>query len=152
MPTITVATRFCGSPGSANGGYVCGLLARSISGDAEVTLLKPTPLEAPLRTIEAAHGKWELRNEGTVVATGQAANFDLTRLEKASFEEAAAAELLTPIRPHEHLVPTCFVCGPARKKGDGLRIFAGPLSRQSRDDAAVLAATWIPDLSVTAAD
>ena len=40
-----------------------------------------------------------------------------------------AAELLTPVKPHEHPLPTCFVCGPARAKGDGLRIFAGPLGR-----------------------
>jgi hypothetical protein len=76
----------------------------------------------------------------------------LTRLEQASFDEASAAELLTPVKPHEHPLPTCFVCGPARAKGDGLRIFAGPLMRQSRNASAVLAATWTPDSTLTAED
>jgi len=37
-----------------------------------------------------------------------------------------------PVKPHEHLLPMCFVCDPARAQGDGLRIVAGPLARQSR--------------------
>src|SRR5262249_35862458 len=61
---------------------------------------------------------------------------------------ARAAELATPIKPHEHPLPTCFVCGPARSPGDGLRISAGPLTGHS----PVLAATWVPDASLTAED
>jgi hypothetical protein len=80
------------------------------------------------------------------------ASLELTRLEKASFDEACAAELLTPVKPHQHLLPTCFVCGPARAPGDGLRIFAGPLSRKSQDASTVLAATWIPDPTLTTGD
>jgi hypothetical protein len=38
-----------------------------------------------------------------------------------------------------HPVPDCFVCGPRRPVGDGLRIFAGGLGR----DGAV-AAPWVP--------
>ncbi len=85
-----------------------------------------------------------------VVAAGRPASVELARLEKASFEEACAAELSTPIKPHEHPLPTCFVCGPARAKGDGLRIFAGPLGRHSQN--AVLAASWIPDPNLAAED
>jgi hypothetical protein len=69
-------------------------------------------------------------------------------VETASFEEARAAELLTPVKPHEHPLPTCFVCGPARAKGDGLRIFAGSL----RGHNAVLAASWTPDQNLAAED
>src|SRR3982075_2267589 len=60
--------------------------------------------------------------------------------------------MLTPIKQHEHLPPTCFVCGPARAQGDGLRIFAGPLVRQSRNASAVFAATWTPDPTLAAED
>ena len=76
----------------------------------------------------------------------------MRQYEQASFDEASAAELLTPVKPHEHQLPTCFVCGPARAQGDGMRIFAGPLVRQSRNASAVLAATWTPDLSLAAED
>ena len=152
MTSIMIDQRYCGPPNSGNGGYVCGRLARHIAGGAEVTLRAPPPLEKPLDVVAMADSLWELRDGGTVVATGRTANIELTRLEKASFDEARAAELLTPFKPHEHLMPTCFVCGPARAQGDGLRIFAAPVARQSRDASAVLAATWTPDPTLAAED
>ena len=81
------------------------------------------------------HGSFAMAPQ--LVATGRPASLELTLLETASFDEASAAELLTPIKPHEHPLPTCFVCGPARAQGDGLRIFAGPLERHSRNASAV---------------
>ena len=44
------------------------------------------------------------------------------------------------------------MCGPARAEGDGLRIFAGPLARQSANAPVVLAATWTPDPTLAAED
>ena len=43
-----------------------------------------------------------------------------------------------------HFYPGCFVCGPERDPGDGLRIFAGPVDEGSGPDGMV-AAAWIPD-------
>jgi hypothetical protein len=43
--------------------------------------------------------------------------------------------------------PGCFVCGPARRPGDGLRIFPGPVA-----GGQLLAAPWTPDPSVADAD
>src|ERR1700710_731240 len=152
MTSIIIDKRYCGPPNSGNGGYVCGRLARHIPGGAEVTLRAPHPLEKPLDVVTTDGDLWELRDGAMVVATGRPTTLELARLEAASFDEACAAELLTPIKPHEHLLPTCFVCGPARAQGDGLRIFAGPLGRQSRNASAVLAATWTPDPTLTAED
>jgi hypothetical protein len=152
MTSISIDKRYCGPPSSGNGGYVCGRLARHIQGDAEVTLRAPPPLDKQLDVVATDDGLWELRNGAAVVATGRAASVELARLEKASFDEASAAALLTPIKPHEHPLPTCFVCGPARMQGDGLRIFAGPLQRPSQNAAAVLAANWTPDPSLAAED
>ena len=152
MTSIIIDKRYCGPPNSGNGGYVCGRLARYIPGGAEVTLRAPPPLDKPLDVVATDDGLWELRYGATVVAAGRPASVELTRLEKASFDEACAAELLTPVKPREHPLPTCFVCGPARAQGDGLRIFAGPLVRQSRNASAVLAATWTPDPTLTAED
>jgi len=150
MTQIIIDRRFCGPPNSGNGGYVCGRLARHIPGGAEVTLRAPPPLDTPLGAIATDDGTWELRDGGNIVATGRAANVELSRLEKASLEEACAAELLTPVKPPEHPLPTCFVCGPARAKGDGLRIFAGSLAGHAQK--AVLAASWTPDQNLTAED
>jgi len=152
MTSIVIDRRYCGPPNSGNGGYVCGRLARHIAGGAEVTLRAPPPLQRPLDVVATDDGLWELRDGPTIVASGRTAKIDLAHLETASFEEAKAAELLTPLKPHEHPLPTCFVCGPFRAPGDGLRIFAGPLERRSGSASAVLAATWTPDQSLAADD
>jgi len=152
MTSVTIDRRYCGPPNSGNGGYVCGRLARHIPGDAEVTLRAPPPLDKRLDVVAADAGSWELRDGATIVAIGRPASLELSRLEHASFDEASAAELLTPVKPHEHMLPTCFVCGPARAQGDGLRIFAGPLARQSRNASPVLAASWTPDRNLAADD
>jgi hypothetical protein len=149
---IVIDKRFCGPPNSGNGGYVCGRLARRICGGAEVTLRAPPPLGKQLDVVAMDEGRFELHDGATVVATAQPASVELTRLEKASFDEARAAELLAAIKPHEHPLPTCFVCGPARAPGDGLRISAGPLVGRLAKDSTVLAATWIPDATLTAED
>ena len=46
-----------------------------------------------------------------------------------------------------HRFPTCFVCGTQRVRGDGLRIFAGPIPER-----AVVAAPWVPDTGLDAGD
>jgi len=152
MASIIIGKRYCGPPNSGNGGYVFGRLARHIPGGAEVTLRTPPPLEKQLDVVATGGGSWELRDGAAVVATGRPASVDLARLEKASFDEACAAELRTPVKPHEHLLPMCFVCGQARTVGDGLRIFAGPLAGQSQKASPVFAATWTPDPTLTAED
>jgi hypothetical protein len=143
MTSVIIDKRYCGPPNSGNGGYVCGRLARHIPGGAEITLRAPPPLNKRA---------WELRDGAAVVATGRPARLAFSLLETASFDEASAAGLLTPIKPHEHPLPTCFACGPARAQGDGLRIFAGPLGRQSWNASVVYAATWTPDQSLAAED
>ncbi len=47
----------------------------------------------------------------------------------------------------EHTYPGCFVCGPERVRGDGMRIFASPI-----DGRELCAAAWLPDRSLTGAD
>ena len=46
-----------------------------------------------------------------------------------------------------HRFPTCFVCGTHRVRGDGLRIFAGPIA-----ELGVVAAPWVPDASLDRGD
>ncbi len=125
MTSIVIDRRYCGPPNSGNGGYVCGRLARHIRGGAEVTLRAPPPLDKQLDIVAMDEGRFELHDGATVVATAQPASVELTRLEKASFDEARAAELSTAIKPHEHPLPTCFVCGPAAMVADVPLMLAG---------------------------
>ena len=146
MQTLTIARRFCGPPNSGNGGYVCGMLARHIPGPAEVVLRAPPPLETEFDVVEVEAGRWALRQGTATIAIGRSTKLDTNRLERATYDEAVEAEKHTPIKSQ---LPMCFVCGPDRAAGDGLRLFAGPLAR--RDDV-VFAVPWIPDLSLAAAD
>ena len=111
----------------------------------------PPPLETELSVVETGAGVWELRQGTTAtVAIGRAITLEMSRLERATYAEAVAAEKRTPIKPHQHFLPMCFVCGPDRAPGDGLRLFAGPLVRQ--DTSVVFAVPWTPDPSLAAAD
>src|SRR5918996_2619259 len=51
---VMIPARFNGPPATANGGYTCGLVARLLGVDAEVTLRRPPPLDRPLRWDGAA--------------------------------------------------------------------------------------------------
>jgi hypothetical protein len=150
MAQIIIDKRYCGPPNSGNGGYVCGRLARHVPGAAEVTLRAPPPLDTPLAAVATDDGTWELRDGDKAVATGRTASIELAQVETATLPEARAAELLALSKPHDHPLPHCFVCGPARTKGDGLRIFAGPLGRHAQ--TPVLAASWVPDPNLAAED
>ena len=152
MTSVFIDNRYCGPPNSGNGGYVCGRLARYIPGGAEITLHAPPPLDKELDVAAMDDGRWELRDGPKLVATGQRATIELANIEKASFEDAWEAARQPSVEPSEHPLPTCFVCGPARAEGDGLRIFAGPLARRSSHGSAVLAATWTPASTLVSED
>jgi hypothetical protein len=143
QPEIVIGSRFNGPPGSANGGYACGLVARLLGGGpAEVRLRRPPPLDRPLRWDGSA-----LRDGEDVVAEGAplpAADAgppdELPPPVDLDDARAAAAGYPGLVR---HPYPTCFGCGPERAPGDGLRISPGPVPGRS-----VVAAAWTPHPSV----
>ena len=125
MAELVIDARFNGPAASANGGYTCGLVAAFLRGRAEVTLRKPPPLGRPL-TVEREDGRLVVRDGDDVVAEAVPAEIDLEIPQPPTYEEAVRASSRYP-GLEEHAFPTCFVCGPEREPGDGLRIFAGPL-------------------------
>jgi hypothetical protein len=133
---LVIDPRFNGPAGSANGGYTCGLIAGLLGGTAEVTLRRPPPLGRPL-TVEREDGRVVVRDGDAVVAEAARAEVDLEIPEPPSYEDAVQASSRYP-GLEEHAFPTCFVCGPEREPGDGLRIFAGPLGD------GLFASPWAP--------
>jgi len=142
VAALTIPSRFNGPPGSANGGYTCGAVVRELGWKAaEVSLRAPPPLETELELLEADDGFHELMHGDKVVAIAR-------RLEELDVEVPVSA---TPAEAAEatdrgyedwsaaHPFPTCFVCGPRREPGDGLRIFPGPLR-----GGVAYAAEWTP--------
>src|SRR5262249_10229081 len=61
-----------------------------------------------------------------------------------TFSEAEDAVCRTPYDESNHSLPMCFVCGPARVHGDGLRIHPGPLPAHPDGKTGIFAATWVP--------
>jgi len=141
---VTIASRFCGPPRSGNGGYTCGLTAAGLEGAVEATLRKPPPLERSLRVARGdAH---VLHERDVVVAEARPASLTLDVPAAPPFERARAmSQRFAGFASHPF--PTCFVCGPNRACGDGLRIFAG-----GDADDGIVAAPWIPDASLSGAD
>jgi len=152
--TLTIARRFRGPADSGNGGYVCGRLAAHVlpaPRAVRVRLRVPPPLERAL-VVEPGDGAALLRGdepERAIIAEARALAPDAAALVAEppvppTFDEATAAA--RDFRGlHDHPYPGCFVCGPDRAAGDGLRIFPGPLPGRPE-----VASPWIPDASLAA--
>jgi hypothetical protein len=139
---VVIDERFRGPPDSANGGYTCALLARWIDGPAEVTLRAPPPLDTPL-TIQRGEQKASLvRGDGALIAEAVPATIAIDVPNAVSMDAARLAASANPWRDR-HPYPTCFVCGPRRQPGDGMRIFPGPVQGEP-----VFAAPWTPEASL----
>ncbi len=141
---MVVPSRFCGPPRSGNGGWTAGALAAHLPGGPEsavaVTLRTPPPLDVALAleregaTTRAMHGE-------TLVAEAAAAPGDPAPVAAVDVETAREAQTRF-VGLEEHPFPTCFVCGTARREGDGLRIFPGVV--EPEDGRTRVAATWEP--------
>ncbi|TDC51629.1 hypothetical protein E1212_11570 [Jiangella ureilytica] len=128
--TLTVQSRFRGPTTSGNGGYVAGLLAATFpggEGPVTVTLRTPPPLETPLSVAPSPEGEGVSLLHGptlVAVAAGGAPEGDLVAVEPVAASEVAAISARYP-GFSAHPFPECFVCGPDRSPGDGLRLFPG---------------------------
>ena len=144
MAAVVIEPRFQGFQGIALGGYVGGLLARG--GAAEVRLLRPAPIGRPLSVEERADGTTALLDGENALALARPTDLDLPVPAPVLAEEARAAARGYP-GFQRHLFPGCFVCGPERREGDGLRIFPGLVPERG-----VVAAPWVPDASLAGPD
>lgn len=146
--TLSIPARFCGPPGTGNGGYTCGRLATHVPthGAVVVTLRKPPPLDTPL-TVQRVGDTARLLAGDTLVAEAEAARLDVDLVEPVSYERAQElGDRYAGLE--EHPFPTCFVCGTDREPGDGMRLRPGRLDE--RPDT--VAAAWEPHRSLAAGE
>jgi len=121
--SFVVDPRFRGPADSGNGGYTAGLVAALLGGDAEVTLRRPPPLGRTLAVTRTCEGV-QVHDGPHLVAEGVALRLEIVVPDPPTAEEAArAAEGYVGFT--RHFFPECFVCGPEREPGDGLRVFPG---------------------------
>jgi hypothetical protein len=139
VKAISIASCFCGPPASANGGYFAGRVGNLFPSSLTVRLLSPPPLETELEVVELGEGTVEVRNGEQLVAQGRPGPLDMVTPAPPTYEEAVEAS-----RRYygftQHAFPGCFVCGTARGRGDGLRIFAGSVAQRE-----IVAAPWVPE-------
>jgi hypothetical protein len=142
---LTIPARFSGPPGSANGGYTSGLLAARVAAEEVVVSLRsPPPLDKPLAVTRDGE-RVAVRDGVTLVAEGEPAELLLDVPEAVGDEELRVAEDRGRERwTAKHPFPTCFVCGPERDPGDGMRVF--PVELPGRE--GLFGARWTPDASV----
>jgi hypothetical protein len=133
--TLRIPPRYCGPPGTANGGWLSGTLAGLVGdGDAQpvtVTLRKPTPLEVLVGVeVDGTTGATRAVLDGQVLAEAVAAPAGwldgLDRPDPVPLDVAADAQARFAGFA-DHAFPRCFVCGTHREPGDGLRLFTGPV-------------------------
>lgn len=150
--TLRILKRFNGPYDSGNGGYCAGLAAQLLpSADAvEVTLRAPVPLEQTLRAHTTDTGLDIMTDDAStriLIMSLKSAWLETPNIRSPGLDAAiVAAASYRDVE--DHVLPHCFVCGPARPVGDGLRIFPDWLKEPSGLDNPnsfpVVAAPWQP--------
>jgi hypothetical protein len=146
--SLVIPPRFCGPPGSGNGGYVSGRIAAYLDGPVTVTLRRPPPLATPMAVERGDQGSVRVYDGDALIAEAISAPASpaLQVPEPVSMAVARAAAGRARYFT-DPFFPDCFVCGMNRGPGEGLRIFPGPVP-----DRPLWVAPWMPDPSVTGAD
>jgi hypothetical protein len=143
--SLVIPSRFCGPPGSGNGGYVCGRIAAYMDGPVTVTLRQPPPLATPMTVERDGESSVRIHLGGTLIAEAVSSPGSLPPETPGPVSVAEAHAVVGCARYYaDPVFPDCFVCGMGRGLGDGLRIFPGPLAGRP-----LWAAPWTPDPSVT---
>lgn len=146
MSALIIASRYRGPEGSANGGYFAGCVAARAGRTVTVRLIRPPPLDAPLEIVPLADERLAVLSGAERIGEAAPAALTLNAPPAPSYLEAIEASRRYVGFLH-HRFPTCFVCGTQRARGDGMRIFAGPIGTR-----ALVAAPWVPDGSLDQGD
>lgn len=140
MGSVVIESRYQGVQDVAHGGYVGGLL--SLGRPAEVRFLRPVRMGRPLSFEDQDDGTTAALDGETLLAIARPARIGLDVPARVSLEDAVLASADYPGH-RRHLFPACFVCGPDRPEGDGLRIFPGRVANHD-----LVAAPWTPARSL----
>ena len=153
MAELRVPARFRGPPGVANGGVASGSLAALLGGAAEVTLRRPVPLDRPLPVRGDRDGTLVVEGGGVLLAEARPATAAAELLAvpgNAAVTPEAAEAAAGRSRYYDHpIFPGCFVCGPARTPGDGLRIFPGRVAGGDAADRPAATAVVLGRMAAT---
>lgn len=150
---VTVPARFHGPAEMGNGGWVAGVVAAMLPGQAarlaEVTLRAPTPLDVALHCEWSGYQARLYAPAGGILAEAVPLTAGQTPAAPPFVPLAVARHAAEGFAGHaEHPFPTCVVCGPRRAVGDGMRILPGPVA----GEPGMVAAPWTVAASLAGAD
>lgn len=121
-------------------GYIAGLLTEGMAGAVDVMFERKVGAGPGFEVrSDGAGGAWLGRGAVRAVVA-RPASLRLAVPAMPSLAEARAAA--RRFDAERHPSPGCFVCGPGRAEGDGLRIVCGPLAHGG------VAGTWTPHTAV----
>ena len=139
-PSFTIDGRFCGPPRSSNGGYFCGMVAEHFNTPVAIRLKAPPPLNAVL-TLESEGDQTRITDGCRDIGVALPPKEMPKPSPFISLEQARCISEQGRVGSGiNHPFPTCFVCGPHRERGEGMRIFTGPNS-----DETLYAAHWFAE-------
>ena len=154
--SLVIAPRFCGPPGTANGGYACGLIAAHLDGRAEVTLRRPPPLARPMTVERDGEGSVRVLDGDVLIAEGASSPGSLA-VElpgPITVRDARAAGLGPACGPTRQSIPSRRVSCAGRPPApdglgppDGLGIMPGPVAGRG-----LSADAWYPDETLAQPD
>lgn len=139
--TIRIPARFNGPDGHANGGYLCGLLAENTPWLAEFTLRKMIPVEQDLIWTFDDETASLTGNDVTYITARKGSLSDIIAPKNPGLVAAKAADAKARVTRSTENYPNCYVCGPSRADGDGMRLHAGPIDDS---EEATYATYWRP--------
>jgi hypothetical protein len=137
--SLIVEEKFRGPPVSGNGGYVGGLFSTVIdaagSGNIEVTLRSPIPLDQPLQVIYHTDTSANIVQGETLIAEVREDDFEMqlpsppdwSLVEAAAPDSFSFGENLNDLLVgRQGFHPICFCCGVEHE--DGLGVYAAPVA------------------------
>jgi hypothetical protein len=150
---VVIPARFNGPASSGNGGWVSGRLAALLEPGPDdavrVVLRSPPPLGVPLQVQVGADGGLSAWSGDTPVAAVNPVPSPFAAAAPDPVPWTVAQDVAGAYAGAvDHPFPTCFVCGPQRNSGDGLRLTPGRLADRPADTAAA----WVPDASLAGTD
>jgi len=141
--SIIVQRRFNGPPQSAQGGYICGLIAAATGANVRVRLFRPPALDTEFVVSARPPDEWRVTDGKDTIATAVRTTVHVHVPAAPTYVQAMDASLHFAGFKHDTF-STCFVCGHQRQRPDGLRVFPGHIP-----NSLVYAAPWVPTPDLT---
>ncbi len=153
---VSINSIYNGPVNCGNGGYISGLLAGFIDGDAEIRINAAFPVETPLQVRNTDEGIGVYLND-KMLGSARSINLELSIPTPPDLTSARAASQRFDFI-HTSDPKGCYVCSPTRSTENGLRIFCGALDSVVEADPSarwesltkqnIIATVWRPAVNL----